>query len=159
MIHDKELRDQLVRMLTVRQAHMDFDDAVTNFPAEHVNTQPTNCDYTFWHLLEHMRICQEDIVDYVTSDRYSWPDFPTGLWPAQSATTDWTGWQETIDRFYTDRQRLVDVINNPETDLFAPLPNSGEHRHTLLREINIVSSISPGIRYSRRQRSHFLKRR
>ncbi len=83
MNYDSELRDQLVRMLTVRQAHMDFEDAVADFPEEHINTRPPNCDYTFWHLLEHLRICQKDILDYIRSESYEWPDFPGDLWPDQ----------------------------------------------------------------------------
>ena len=42
MTEDKELRNQLVHLLTVRQAHMDFEDAVADFPAEHINTRPPN---------------------------------------------------------------------------------------------------------------------
>ena len=140
MLQDKELRNQLVRMLTVRQAHMDFEDAVADFPVEHINTRPTNCDYTFWHLLEHIRICQEDIVHYIVSDNYTWLDFPTGLWPDRSAETDPPGWKNTIQSFYRDRQALVDIINDPTNDIFAPLPNSGEHKHNILREINIVAN-------------------
>jgi hypothetical protein len=140
MINDEELRNQLIRMLTIRQAHMDYEDAVAEFPAEHINTQPPNCDYTFWHLLEHMRICQRDILDYIQSDDYQWLDFPDELWPDRSARTDHAGWRQTIDSFCADRQSLVDIINDPATDLFAPLPNSGDHRHNILREINIIAS-------------------
>ena len=126
MVEDNELRNQLVRMLTVRQAHMDFEDAVADFPAEHINTRPPNCDYTFWHLLEHLRICQKDILDYIASDTYKWPNFPDDLWPDKSAETDLDGWQQTIAAFCADRQKLVDIINDPATDLFTPLPNSGK---------------------------------
>ncbi|MCA9927324.1 MAG: DinB family protein [Anaerolineales bacterium] len=140
MTEDKELRNQLVHLLTVRQAHMDFEDAVADFPAEHINTRPPNCDYTFWHLLEHLRICQKDILDYIVSDNYQWPDFPNDLWPDKTAVTDSTGWQQTIAAFTADRQKLVAIINDPSVDLFAPLPNSGEHQHNILREINIVAS-------------------
>ena len=137
---DAELRNQLVRMLTIRQAHMDFEDAVKEFPVEHINTQLPNCNYTFWHLLEHIRICQLDILDYIESDTYQWPTFPDSLWPAVSAETDPAGWQQTIDQFISDRQKLVAIVNDPSTDLFAPLPNSGEHEHNILREINIIAS-------------------
>ena len=140
MAHDKELRNQLVRMLTVRQAHMDFEDAVADFPIEHINTKPANCDYSFWHLLEHIRICQKDILDYILSDDYVWPDFPADLWPDKISETDMAGWEHTINSFYADRQALVDVINNAENDLFTPLPNSGEHQHNILREINIIAN-------------------
>lgn len=137
---DQEMRNQLVRMLTIRQAHMDFEDAVANFPMEHINTCPPNCDYSFWHLLEHIRICQLDILEYIASDNYKWPNFPVDLWPDKTAETTPEGWQQTIDQFISDRQALVAIINDPSTDLFAPLPNSGEHQHNILREINIIAN-------------------
>jgi uncharacterized damage-inducible protein DinB len=140
MENEVALRKQLVNLLTVQQAHMDFEDAVADFPEEHINTKPVNCNYTFWHLLAHMRICQKDILDYIESADYKWPTFPDDLWPDKSAQTDLAGWQQTIVSFRQDRQKLVEIINEPETDLFAPLQNSGEYRHTILREINIVAS-------------------
>jgi hypothetical protein len=140
MNNNEELRNQLVRMLTVRQAHMDFEDAVADFPVAHINTRPPNCDYTFWHLLEHLRICQKDILDYIESDSYRWPTFPDDLWPDKTAETDPAGWQQTIEHFYADRERLVEITNDPDVDLFAPLPNSKEHKHNILREINVVAN-------------------
>lgn len=137
---DQELRNQLVRMLTVRQAHMDFEDAVADFPEAHINTRPPNCEYTFWHLLEHLRICQKDILDYIQSDTYHWPNFPDDLWPDRSAMTDGAGWQHTITQFLADREQLVAIITDPATDLFAPLPNSGDYKHNILREMNIIAS-------------------
>lgn len=140
MNDDRELRNQLIRMLTIRQAHMDLEDTVVDFPEEHINTRPPNCDYTFWHLLEHIRICQKDILDYILSDDYEWPNFPDDYWPDKSAETDLAGWQGTLEFFYADRGKLADIINDPNVDLFAPLPNSGEHKHNILREINIIAS-------------------
>ncbi len=119
---------------------MDFEDAVKDFPAEHYNSKPANCDYSFWHLLEHIRICQKDILDYIVDEDYAWPNFPDDLWPDKEVDTDAAGWQATIDAFYLDRQALVDIVSDPDQDLFAPLPNSGEHQHNILREINIIAS-------------------
>ncbi|MEM7335409.1 MAG: DinB family protein, partial [Chloroflexota bacterium] len=81
MSQNAELRNQLVNLLTVRQAHMDFEDAVANFPKEHINSKPPHSLYSFWHLLEHVRICQLDILEYISSDSYKWPNFPDDLWP------------------------------------------------------------------------------
>lgn len=134
------LRNQLARMLTIRQAHMDFEDAVADFPLDQINTKPPNCDYSFWHLLEHIRICQKDILDYIEADDYEWPNFPDDLWPDKTAETDIEGWQETIAHFHADRQRLVEIVNDPAFDLFAPLPNSKEYEHSILREINIIAN-------------------
>lgn len=137
---NKELRNQLTRMLTIRQAHMDLKDAAADFPAEQINVKPTNCDYTFWHLLEHIRICQRDILDYIQSDSYRWPTFPDDLWPDATSTTDLAGWQSTLAQFYADRQALVDIINDLDVDLYTKLPNSREDEHNVLREINIIAS-------------------
>lgn len=139
-MNNKELRNQLARMLTIRQAHMDFEDAVADFPEEHINTRPANCDYSFWHLLEHMRLTQEDIIEYILSDDYDWPTFPDDYWPDKAVETDLDGWRQTIEDFYASRQTLLDIINDPNIDLFAPLPNSGKYQHNLVREINIIAN-------------------
>jgi hypothetical protein len=139
MNNDQELRNQLVRMLTIRQAHMDFEDAVADFPVEQINTPLPNSPYTFWHLLEHLRICQKDILDYIQATDYDWPNFPDDLWPEPAAQTDLAGWQQTIAQFYADRKKLVDILNDPAIDLFAALPNSGDYQHNIVREINIIA--------------------
>lgn len=140
MDHDQELRTQLTALLTVRQAHMDLEDAVADFPPEHINTRPPNCTYTFWHLLEHLRICQRDILDYIRADDYEWLTFPDDLWPDPSTETDLAGWRRTVEQFLADRRALVAIIDDPNVDLFAPLPNSGEAKHTIVREIHIIAS-------------------
>lgn len=140
MTQGRELRNQLVALLTVRQAHVDFTDEVADFPKEHINTKAPNRTYSFWHLVEHLRICQKDILEYITSEHYVWPKFPDDLWPEQSATTTLRGWRASIKQFISDRDELVKIIKNPKTNLFAPLPNSGKHQHNILREINIISS-------------------
>jgi uncharacterized damage-inducible protein DinB len=140
MNQDKELRNQLVNLLTVRQAHVDFTDAVADFPMEHINTKAPNCSYSFWHLLEHLRICQKDILEYITSEHYVSPKFPDDLWPEQSNRTNLKGWQASTEQFINNRDQLVSIIQDPKTDLFAPLPNSGHHQHNILREINIIAS-------------------
>ncbi|MFW5941720.1 MAG: DinB family protein [bacterium] len=138
MDHDGELRRQLANLLQKRQAHMSFEDAVADFPPAHFNTRPDNLPYTFWHLLEHLRVCQDDILDYIRDPHYEAPNFPDDLWPARDAQTDRAGWERTMARFLADRRALVDLVNDPETDLFAPIPH-GWDGHNVLREILIVA--------------------
>ena len=140
MDNDKALRVELVNLLTKKQAHADFKEAVADFPEEHFNTVPPGCRYSFWQLLEHLRLAQKDILDYITADAYTWPTFPDDYWPDASTETDREGWQQSVNAFLADRQNLVDLIERPETDLFAPLPNSGERNHNILREIHIAAS-------------------
>ncbi|MBI1278337.1 MAG: DUF664 domain-containing protein [Anaerolineaceae bacterium] len=135
---DAELRNQLIRMLTVQQAHMGLEDAVRNFPSKDFNTRPPNVEYTFWHLLEHLRITQWDILDYCRNSNYKSIEWPREYWPAKDAMTDAAGWQHTLDQFRSDLAELVAIVKNPQTDLFAPIPH-GYDGHNILREILVVA--------------------
>ncbi|MCB8982530.1 MAG: DinB family protein [Ardenticatenaceae bacterium] len=135
---DDELREQLVNLLVKRQAHMTFEDAVANFPEAWINGRAPAVPYTFWHLLEHLRISQYDILDYIRNPAYEELDFPDDLWPAREAETDRAGWQATIDQFLADRQALVDIVRDPATDLLAQIPHGWEG-HNVLREILVVA--------------------
>lgn len=139
MDNDSVVRKQLVNLLSVRQAHMIFEDAVAGFPQEHINTHPPQVEYSFWHLIEHIRICQWDILDYITNPKYIAASFPDGYWPDLTTTTDTAGWQKTIDSFLADRQALVDIVQNPDTDLYAQIPHA-QPGHNIVREINIVAA-------------------
>ncbi len=138
MNQNQQLRTQLVNLLSVRQAHMSFEDAVQGFPLEHINTYPPNVNYTFWHLLEHIRICQRDILEYIRDPHYSAPNFPDDLWPAPDATTDEAGWRHTISQFQADLAALIAIINDPATDIYAQIPH-GAPGHTILRESLITA--------------------
>ena len=108
MNSDQALRKQLINLMLNRQAHMLFEDAIAGFPEAHINSKPPHVDYSFWQLLEHIRLCQFDILDYIRNPDYQALDFPDGYWPAQDAVTDMAGWDLTIQQFFADRQALVD---------------------------------------------------
>lgn len=135
---DQHTRTQLVNLLTKQQAHMNFEDAVRDFPTEHFNTRPPNVEYTFWHLLEHLRICQWDILDYIRNPNYQHREWPREYWPEREAVTDAAGWQQTIQQFLDDRAVLVAIVKDPQTDLYSPIPH-GYDGHTILREILVVA--------------------
>src|SRR3712207_9363395 len=63
MNHDQVVREHLLYLLRGGGAHMSFDDAVADFPLELVNVKPPNVPYTPWHLVEHLRITQWDILE------------------------------------------------------------------------------------------------
>ncbi|GAB4508363.1 MAG: DinB family protein [Anaerolineae bacterium] len=135
---DQHLRTQLTNALTMRQAHMIFEDAIRDFPVTHINTRPPGVEYTFWHLLEHLRITQWDILDYIRNPDYQHREWPGEYWPAPNAETDAAGWQHTIDQFLEDRAALVAIVQNPATDFYTPIPH-GYDNHNILREILIIA--------------------
>lgn len=135
---DRELRRQLVALLRGGQAYMPFDEVVGDFPPEHYNTRVPNAPYTFWHLLEHLRFAQWDILDYIRNPQYIWPNWPADYWPAPEAVTDAAGWARTLAQFTADRDALIALVQDPATDLTAPLPHAPQHN--LLREVLLVAN-------------------
>lgn len=134
---EQAIRKQLVNMLTVVQASMSFEQAAKDFPEKHINTKPENVSYSFWHLIEHIRIAQWDILDYIRNPDYVAPEWPKGYWPEPSTTTDMAGWNRTIAQFNADLDALVAIINDPKTDLYAQIPHGAEG-HNILREMIII---------------------
>ena len=71
------LREQLLQLLEGRNAHITFDKAVTGIPLGLINTLALGIPYSLWELIEHMRISQYDILDFIRNVKYiepKWPD-------------------------------------------------------------------------------------
>ena len=131
------LRSQLATLLREGNAHMGFAEAAAEFPDDKINTRPRNVLYSFWPLLEHLRLTQLDILEYVTSAAYREREWPRDYWPAPDAEATRRQWDETISAFEKDRNELIAIVQDEATDLFATVPNHGEH--TILREMLIIA--------------------
>jgi hypothetical protein len=138
MADQEILREQLGQHIDARGAHMPFADAVAGFPEAAINQRPPNIIYTPWHLLEHIRITQSDLLDYIRNRAYLAPEWPEEYWPPRDATATPAQFQETIDAFESDRRALRALIDDPTTDLLATIP--GTPGHTILREIRIAGA-------------------
>lgn len=137
MSADEVVREELLALLRGRNAHMSFEQAVAGFPTEHINTQPPNVPYTPWHILEHIRIAQWDILEFIRNPDHVSPDWPAGYWPAHDEQADASRWEETINDFHADNQALQDIVTDPDTDFFAPIPHAPDY--TIFREILVVA--------------------
>ncbi len=138
MDNDQVLRQHLLNLLSGRGAHMSFDEATANFPADKMNAYPPNVSYTPWHLVEHLRIAQWDILEYIRNPDYKSPPWPEGYWPARDATTDSAGWNQTLSAFQTDLADLRAIAADPQVNLYEPIPH-GYGGHTILRELLLVA--------------------
>lgn len=136
--HDGQLRNQLVELLDARGAHLPFEAAVADFPDASINTTVPNGVYTPWHLLEHIRFAQVDILDYIRDRGYLAPTWPDNYWPARDAEATPAEFQATLDGFRRDRAALRNLVADPATDLFASIP--GTPGHTIVREIRVVGA-------------------
>lgn len=137
---DQVVRNALLGSIDGGQAFMTFDQAVAEFPTEHFNTRPLNLEYSFWHLLEHIRICNRDILDYIANPDYRELHWPDELWPAREANADAGMWMDTVQAIREDMASLREYVSKPESDLESlALHANGDTKHTLMREILVVT--------------------
>ncbi len=140
MNSENVLREQLVQLLRSKNAHMSLDHAIADFPMQAINKRPPNVPYTPWHLLEHIRITQWDILEFIRDPQHVSPAWPTGYWPEQDAQAEPTDWENTIQSYRLDLDSLEALVRDPETELFTPIPH-GDGQN-ILREILTVADHS-----------------
>ena len=126
------LRDQLIKLLSGRGAHADFDQAVANFPAPLRGVRPPGAPHSGWELLEHLRIAQWDMLEFSRDPGHQSPDWPSGYWPASAEPPDAHAWDRSVAQFRADLEAMQQLVGDPRSDLFALFPH-GEGQ-TLLRE-------------------------
>jgi DinB family protein len=132
------VRRQLIELLEAKGAHMPFEAAVADFPADAINRLVPESPYTPWHLLEHIRFAQWDILDYIRNRDYLESTWPDEYWPKRDATATPEQFAETLAAFRRDRDALRDVVADSATDLFAVIPDTPGH--TIFREIRITGA-------------------
>jgi DinB superfamily len=134
---DELVREQLLYLLQGGNAHMPFEEAVADYPMQSINIRFPNGTYTPWHLLEHLRLTQWDILDFMRNPHYQEGEWPQDYWPAQDQQATEADWRRTIDTFQADMQALQAIVMDPQTDLSATIPHGTGQ--TILREILVVA--------------------
>lgn len=132
---DKILRQHLLELLDGGGAHVKFDAAIRDIPEKLRGKKPDGLPHSAWMLLEHLRIAQWDILEFSRNSKHESPKWPEGYWPGSDA--DDTAWNRSIREFRRDLKSVQDLVADPKTDLYAPLPwGSGQ---TILREALLVA--------------------
>ncbi|OON66513.1 DinB family protein [Hymenobacter sp. CRA2] len=127
---------EVTALLEQGNAHVTFEDATTNVPAELLNKSVGDLPYTLWQLVEHVRIAQWDIVEFSLDAQHQSPEWPAGYWPAADDQGDAARWQAARQQIKADRARFLAHLRDPAQDLLRPLPHgSGQ---TLLREALLI---------------------
>ena len=131
------LAEHLIYLLKGGGAHLSFDKAIAGLPAELRGAKPPGVPHTPWRLLEHLRIAQWDILEFTRDPHHVSPPWPEGYWPAGDAPPDARAWDRSVAAFRADLRAMQDLVADPATDLFTPLPH-GEGQ-TALREALLVA--------------------
>ncbi|NML63829.1 DinB family protein [Hymenobacter sp. RP-2-7] len=127
---------ELTALLQAGQAHVTFEQAVADLPAPLRNQLVPGAPYTIWQLAEHLRIAQADILEFCLNPQYVELEWPAAYWPDPAAPVDEAGWHATLAAIAADQRRFIELLHDPTTDFFAPLPHgSGQN---ILREALLI---------------------
>ena len=132
---EKIIREQLLALLDGKNAHITFEGAIAEFPVERLNAKAAGIPYSAWDLIEHMRIAQYDILDFIRNPDYKEMKWPDDYWPKTQAMEK--QWHQSIRQFKDDLEALKTITGDPKTDLTGPLPHAP--KYNILREILLVA--------------------
>ena len=136
---DRVVRNTLVFNLRVGDAHQTFADAVADFPMEAINVRPPNVEYTFWHLVEHVRFCQADMLEYLENRAYEAVTFPDDYWPERTAQASEQQWYDTIEAYRRDLDRIEAFITDAELDVYSATAHAWESHHTPMHTLLVMA--------------------
>ena len=128
------LRRHLLALLKGKDAHADFDSTVDGFPEELRGKKITGAPHTAWQLLEHLRIAQEDILDFCVNPKYVEKKWPEDYWPVNEVPGEGE-WDKSVAQFRKDLHAMMSLASKEE--LMAELPHAAGK--TLLREVLLVA--------------------
>jgi hypothetical protein len=137
MNQEQSLREHLLYLLRGGGAHIDFESVVKDFPVESAHRKIEYLPYTAWAVLEHIRIAQNDILEFSRNAEHVSPKWPEGYWPDSNQTPDAEAWNKTVEGFRADLKRMQELVADPSTDLFAPISHGDGQ--TILREALLVA--------------------
>jgi uncharacterized damage-inducible protein DinB len=138
MSDSSAFRNHLVRVLEWDDAHVSFDTAVTGVPPGSRGIRAAGFEHSLWQLVEHIRIAQEDILDFAVNRSYehsmAWPG---DYWPKDPAPPSDDAWSASLAASVRSREALARLAREVP-DLTATVP-TGTGPQTYLRAILLAA--------------------
>ena len=129
---DRRLRHELAALLRGAQAHVDAHAALAGVPPDRVNDRVPGWDHSLWDLVEHLRLTQADILEFIRGD-YAEKEWPADYWPDRDAGAG--DWRQSVAAFSDDLDALVELTRT--ADLTAELAHAPGY--TVLRELLLAA--------------------
>ena len=135
--HDRELRQHLLYLFKESGAHATFDAVIGDWPVQLAGVKVANFPHTAWMLVEHLRIAQEDILEFSRYPKHVSPAWPEGYWPSSEAPPDEQTWKASFTAAKAGQRAMEKLVADPKVNLYAKLPwGDGQ---TVLREALLLA--------------------
>jgi DinB superfamily len=137
MPSNRALRNEVVWLLRGGHAHVGFKKAVAQMPETLRGKKPRGAPYTPWQQLEHLRICQWDILEYIRNPKHVYPAWLAEYWPAPEPPAR-EAWAKSVRAFEAGLKALIKMAQDPSKDLLARVPADPDGP-TILHELLLVA--------------------
>ena len=128
---------ELILLLKKGNAHASFDDAIKDIPFDDLSKKTNNLPYSIWQLTEHIRITQNDILEFSTNKNYTALNWPDDYWPKEAAPKNEAVWRKSVDDIKNDLQQFIELLKDENVDLLTPFAH-GDGQN-LLREAMLIA--------------------
>jgi hypothetical protein len=138
LMETPEPRATVARLLRTSRSHAGLERALEGFPMERAGERVEGHPHSAWQQLEHMRISSEDLLRYCRDAEYRELGWPDAYWPESSAPPSAVAWEESANRLLEAVEAMARMVEDPEQDLYAPVPAAIKPDHHLLRAALIL---------------------
>ncbi len=121
MSNEQKIRARLLVYLNQAHTHAPFAKIAAHFPLAYMNKKLVKLPYTPWMLLEHIRIAQHDMVDFIKNPKYKNLVWPKDYWPSPKQKATQKMWLASVTEYERDLKILKTIIKNPKNDLLTPI--------------------------------------
>lgn len=136
-MNDNELIKQLTNLLSKEQAHISLENSLKGLKPENRAKKPKAGLHSVWDELVHIRITQEDILQYALDPDWKSPSWPDNYWPANTNKVSNEDWENTVNACIADRDSLIKIIKDKGQKITEIIPHTSSHSY--LREVLIAA--------------------
>lgn len=136
MAKTKSIRTLLLEQLEGKNAHVDFEQAVQGITHKQVGIKVEGVPHTIWELIEHIRIGQQDILNFCKNPDYQEIGWPEDYWPESSSPSSKEELEESIQAVRDGLEEMRALVRNPQNNLRAVFDHGDGQ--TLFREALLV---------------------
>jgi uncharacterized damage-inducible protein DinB len=104
------------------EGHASVDAAARGLASELRGRRPDGVPHSAWELLEHIRRTQADLLDFMTNESYSAPEWPRDYWPAPNEAPTDAAWTDCLEAIHADRDALKQLATRESLDLTSRIP-------------------------------------
>jgi len=106
------------------QAHVSLEHALKSLPAKLRAGRPQGFEHSVWDLVEHIRLAQQDLLDFLTNPEYEEKlKWPADYWPRPGARPTAKQWNASLADIQRDTQAIAKFTTEYAGDLTKRIPH------------------------------------